>query len=101
MEPFDPFADPPGTRYRLTPEIKSLVWEKTGGRCWYCGVQTNPFRDFQVDHVIPVSAFGTNDVENLVPSCRKCNHVKANLSLEEFREWQSVELFWFEQQADE
>lgn len=50
--------------------------------CWYCG---DPPDD--VDHVVPISKGGTNDLQNLVPCCRSCNNCKRNLSVEEFRDY--------------
>jgi len=69
------------------------VWSKSKGRCWYCGVQTlweltPPFhttQQFCIDHVIPLSAGGRNDLANLVPACRLCNGRKGTLSVEAFR----------------
>lgn len=60
-------------RKPLPQVVKAEVWAKTDGCCWYCGKQTNPFRDFTVDHVHPVSLGGSDDVDNLVPACRSCN----------------------------
>lgn len=77
-------------------ELRASVWDKSGGRCWYCGRQTNPFRDFHVDHAIPVVSGGSNDLDNLVPSCQPCNGAKGSLSLEEFRAYRGGALFWFE-----
>lgn len=56
--------------------VRAEVWDKTDGACWYCGRQTNPFRDFTVDHVYPVALGGTDDIDNLVPACRSCNSAK-------------------------
>ena len=56
--------------------VRATVWDMTGGRCTYCGVQTNPFRDFSIDHVVPVVKGGGDDVINLVPCCRSCNSRK-------------------------
>lgn len=58
-------------------------------RCVYCGRKINK-DDMQVDHVIAVGRVkrnwlyrlclpdGVNDLSNLVPSCRKCNHRKGS-----------------------
>lgn len=72
-------------RQALTPEDRALAWDRSGGRCWYCGKQTNPFRDFHVDHVVPVASGGTNELPNLVPCCAECNERKGAQSLEIFR----------------
>lgn len=49
--------------------------------CWYCGSE-NPDT---VDHVIPVSKGGADDLDNLVLSCKRCNSRKRDLSLHSFR----------------
>src|SRR4051812_3122701 len=49
------------------PEIRAAVWDKTGGRCWYCGLLTNPWRTFCIDHVIARARGGSDDLTNLVP----------------------------------
>lgn len=65
--------------------IRAVIWDKTGGRCWYCGCFLHPFRTFQIDHVVPVTAGGATTFDNLVPVCRTCNRRKRDLSLEDFR----------------
>ena len=54
-------------------KTKALVWDKTGGRCHYCGNALNPFSDFTIDHIIPVARDGSDELENLIPACRLCN----------------------------
>ncbi|MFP5502596.1 MAG: HNH endonuclease [Candidatus Sericytochromatia bacterium] len=39
-------------------------------RCAYCGTGE---RALVKEHVVPVSAGGTNDIDNLVPACQPCN----------------------------
>ena len=40
----------------------------------------------QVDHVIPVyGKDGSNDLDNLMPTCRMCNFYKSIYSLDDFR----------------
>jgi 5-methylcytosine-specific restriction endonuclease McrA len=64
---------------------KHYIWQKTEGRCWYCGEQTTPYFDFHIDHFVPKTKGGENTWYNLVPSCRFCNLLKSNLTIEEFR----------------
>lgn len=71
------------------------VYSKTNFRCAYCGKQLNfePIKldcglttcEFAIDHVIPKSKGGSNDISNLLPSCKTCNISKGTKSLEEFR----------------
>jgi len=46
----------------------------------------------QVDHVVPQSNAGTNDISNLNPSCSLCNHYKRANTLNNFRYWLLGEL---------
>lgn len=52
-----------------------------GGRCAYCGAQS----PLEADHRIPVSRGGTNYIENILPSCVRCNRRKFNMTETEFR----------------
>lgn len=69
-------------------ELRSAVWNKTDGVCWYCGTKCDPFSSksnplmFSIDHFRPG---GPDDIDNLVPSCRSCNSRKRNRTLNEFR----------------
>lgn len=83
-------------RTPISQEVRSAVWQKTDGICWYCGKPLDPFLDFHVDHVIPYSRGGSNDFENLVPACSSCNITKHAYSLETFRERSRGGEFWFE-----
>lgn len=75
------------------PSWADLVWIKSAGRCWYCGVKLKkhaPPRSynrhrFHVDHLIPLSGGGSGDLPNLVPACSHCNLGKCARSLDEFR----------------
>lgn len=64
---------------------RRAVLRKTGGHCAYCGKPIG-YYDMQVDHVIPLRKGGTNDLDNLVPACRSCNHYKSTLTVNQFRE---------------
>lgn len=61
--------------------LKNAVWEKTNGKCIYCGCRLRPFgndspQSFNVEHVVALSKGGEHVIENLVPSCRTCNGKK-------------------------
>jgi hypothetical protein len=40
-----------------------------------------------VDHLTPVSRGGTNEEENLITACRRCNGLKKDRTLDEYRSW--------------
>jgi hypothetical protein len=75
---------------------------ETKGRCFYCGKQTNKegkehYANYQTkDHVVPLSAKGTHTFVNRVCCCRKCNDVKEDLTLFEFKERSGIETFFAE-----
>lgn len=72
-------------RRQFTKGERRAVLRKTGGHCAYCGKSIG-YYDMQVDHVIPLRKGGTNDLDNLLPACRSCNHYKSTLTMEQFRE---------------
>ena len=75
------------TRRRLTKEERRAVYEKMGGHCAYCGCKLR-YSDMQVDHVVPLNGYsvqGPDELDNMLPACRSCNHYKASASLEGFR----------------
>lgn len=53
-------------------------WEQVikeyGTMCVYCGIVEAD----TIDHVIPLSRGGTNELSNLRPACRECNMAKGN-----------------------
>ncbi len=77
-------------RKSFTPKQRKTVYEKTGGRCAYCG-EPIAIKQMQVDHIVPyqfgehVEGCDVNDIENLLPACRPCNYIKSSMSIERFR----------------
>lgn len=77
---------------KITKELKSILYQKYGGRCAYTGTVLKD--DWQVDHVEPIKRFKNGcehphlDVEeNMVPCQKIVNHYKGSLTLDEFRNW--------------
>lgn len=68
----------------MTPIKRKTIHDKYGGRCAYCGNMIS-ISDMQVDHFKAKRNGGTDDISNLMPSCRRCNHYKRAGSLEFFR----------------
>ena len=52
------------------------VFKRDRFTCSYCG-QTPPDVLLEVDHVLPLAAGGSDDIENLTTSCKDCNRGKA------------------------
>lgn len=71
----------------INKETRNKVYMKYLGRCAYCGKEI-AYKDMQVDHLIPLNGYkeqGTDDFDNLMPSCRRCNHYKRANTIEGFR----------------
>lgn len=71
----------------ISKAVREIVYQKYGGRCAYCGRKIK-YKDMQVDHFLPKNGWGvsgSDELSNLMPSCRMCNHYKRANSLEVFR----------------
>lgn len=67
-------------------KLRNEVLDTKGNHCVYCGRLLNT-DNFCVDHAIPKARGGTDDIENLLPSCYECNGKKLNKTISEFREY--------------
>lgn len=65
---------------------REIVYSKYNGHCAYCGKKID-YIDMQVDHQNAKRNGGADNIENLFPSCRRCNHYKRAQGLESFREY--------------
>jgi hypothetical protein len=73
------------------------VYNKCGGHCAYCGNDIT-IKQMQIDHKEPLfrnhtdkqlehykRERGTNEMDNLLPSCGRCNKWKSTFTIEDFR----------------
>ncbi len=65
-------------------KISQQVFERDSYTCKYCGKVGGTL---EVDHVIPFSKGGSDELDNLVCACKKCNRQKKDKTLEEFKRW--------------
>ena len=63
-----------------------FVWDRTNGYCGYCGVPLNPFENWHVDHIVPLSQNGEDTLGNKVAACAPCNRRKHAFDVEQFRD---------------
>ena len=76
------------TKPRAVPQIWSwgrtrfAVLERDGFRCKYCGRGHREDVALHVDHILPRSEGGSNDMSNLVAACAECNLAKSNRLIE-------------------
>ena len=71
-------------RRRMSPEDRRELWEIQNRRCGYCGTQIG-IREVTVDHIIPLSRGGPDCADNVICSCKPCNELKRDRTVEEFR----------------
>jgi len=90
----------------ISKKLRKQVYDKYGGYCAYCGTELKQ-RQWQIDHIIAKNRFmadvksavpelvpeflshltelDVNHIDNLNPSCRRCNNFKHSFDLEGFR----------------
>jgi hypothetical protein len=62
---------------RLTQQQKNFIKQRAGGCCEYCLSQLAFCPDpFSIEHIIPRSKGGSNDLDNLAVACQGCNNFK-------------------------
>ncbi len=60
-------------------KLRLRILSRDGRECHWCGMDATT-----VDHIIPVAKGGTDDLENLVAACRRCNFSKQDKMPDEF-----------------
>lgn len=65
-------------RKQFTTEERIHVYNKNKGRCAICG-RFVAFDKFTIDHIIPLSKEGTNELNNLQCTCKTCNLIKQDI----------------------
>ncbi len=71
--------------------LRQSIWLKYNRHCAYCG-NILEYKNMQVDHLRPKKYAPyadkysyINSFENLMPSCRRCNHYKRAMNIEQYR----------------
>ena len=57
---------------------KRRIYDRQNGLCAYCGQHRN-IKYMTVDHIIPLSKGGTDEIDNLQCTCKKCNKLKSDM----------------------
>lgn len=64
---------------RISKKKRAEIEERADGLCEYCllphTLSTHPF---SIEHILPISKGGTDDLENLALACSACNGSKYN-----------------------
>lgn len=72
-------------RKNFSQEERAEVYRKTKGHCYLCGDFVD-YNRFEVEHRVPISKGGTNELINLFCSCHVCNSIKRDIYPEDFME---------------
>ena len=63
---------------------KHEILKKTNYHCHVCGQELNE-QNFQIDHIIPYSIGGENEIDNYLAACKVCNNYRWNYLPEEIK----------------
>lgn len=76
----DTFSGMDSSERVLIPKaIKEEVYRRSGGTCEICGKPISRFQ-YSIDHIIPLSRGGTNNIDNLRAVHPSCNKLKGNFT---------------------
>lgn len=75
------------------PEVKRAIFERDGYKCVVCGKGRKEGVEIHADHIIPLSAGGTNTVENGQTLCSQHNLLKKMYSQTEFGKKLVIKLY--------
>ena len=71
-----PFEDSTSSKRRIfTTKERYTIYNRSEGHCGICG-RFIPLEEYTIDHIIPLSKGGTNDLSNLQACCSFCNKAK-------------------------
>ena len=76
------FFEMTAKREPISSSLKNEVLHRDKYRCVICGNNVNNGAKLHVDHIVPVSRGGTNDINNLRTLCEDCNLGRSNKYLD-------------------
>lgn len=71
-------------KFKIGWGVRKVVIKRDGFVCRYCNAVLT-YETHTIDHIIPASAGGTEDVSNLVMCCANCNKRAKNLVFPNFK----------------
>lgn len=70
-------------RKKFTKEERKIIYQKNDEICYLCGGNIT-LSSFEIEHRIPKSKGGTDDLNNLFPCCHCCNTIKHDIYPDDF-----------------
>lgn len=67
---------------------------KYGSDCYLCGEPFEDAKDITIDHWVPVSKGGLDEIDNYRLAHALCNKLKANMLPAEFKDFQDGKIKW-------
>jgi 5-methylcytosine-specific restriction endonuclease McrA len=76
------FSDHIPSNKRYVSKLKrAIIFKMQGDNCLCCG----KLRDVGIDHILPISHGGDNNIDNLQVLCRTCNSKKGKHNIIDYR----------------
>lgn len=69
---------------KTVPRRRREVFNKSDGRCFYCGKVLSLDGKWHIEHQMPRALMGPDELPNLVAACVPCNLAKSDLTALEF-----------------
>lgn len=66
--------------------FKTKLLSENKNECFYCKKHLT-VKDATVDHKIPLGRGGKTEIDNLVPTCEKCNNFKGHMTDVEYNQF--------------
>ena len=69
---------------------RTKLSEQQNHKCCWCGIRMREDRGFDntctIEHIVPKSLGGKDDIDNFAAACRKCNDSRSNSYLVKFKD---------------
>jgi 5-methylcytosine-specific restriction endonuclease McrA len=84
-------SEVPTGRIKIGEKKKQKIYLRDDFTCQYCGVYcydswVNDPKALTIDHGTPIVGGGSNQIDNLITSCRECNLTKSDKRFDSFEE---------------
>jgi len=79
----------------ISKKLRPMVIAQWGMHCHLCNRSIESTDEYSIDHVVPRSQGGTNELSNLRSSHRACNYARQDRSIEEYQSLNTDHVDWF------